>query len=194
MKIPLKKKQKNKIPIWLSRVFIAIAALVVGFNLYQWNSQSLVGDSLPMPFGVGVSVVLSGSMEPELSVNDLVFIAEEENYSEGDVVVYQRDGELIIHRIIAVNGEEVVTQGDANSVADSPVKITNIKGKMIMSVPYLGLIVRWIKTPIGTIVVLLLAVALMELSFRKKKQQDTKEMESIIEEIKLLKQQNNKKD
>jgi signal peptidase len=194
MKFPLKKKQKNKILLWLSRAFIAIASLVVGFNLYQWNAQGLVGNSLPMPFGVGVSVVMSGSMEPELSVNDLVFIREKDSYSQGDVVVYQRDGELIIHRIVSIEDDKVITKGDANPVEDSPVSLSNVKGKMIMSVPYLGLIVRWIKTPVGTILVLAVAIALMELSFRKKKKKDNQELEEIIEEIRLLKEENNRKE
>ena len=39
-------------------VLLVIAGAVVGVNLYSWNAKSLMGNSLPMPFGCGVAVVL----------------------------------------------------------------------------------------------------------------------------------------
>ena len=44
----------------------------MGINVYLWNASSLAGNAMPMPFGFGMAVVLSGSMEPVLSVNDLL--------------------------------------------------------------------------------------------------------------------------
>ena len=59
----------------IGRFFLLfIISLMIGLRMYYWNSSSLVGNSMPMPFGYGASVVLSGSMEPALSVNDVVIV------------------------------------------------------------------------------------------------------------------------
>ena len=46
--------KKGKRLIWsiLRRAALAVAALIIGVNLYLWNANSLVGDQLPMPFGM----------------------------------------------------------------------------------------------------------------------------------------------
>jgi signal peptidase len=165
---------------------LVLLAVILGLKLYSWNVRSLVGNSMPMPFGYGVSVVLSGSMEPYLSVNDLVLIRETDDVKVGDVVVYESEGNLIIHRIIEKNGDEIVTQGDANSVADAPFDISSLKGKMIAHIQAAGAVVRVIKTPFGTVVLLAAAILLIEFSYHKEREENDKELEEIREEIRRL--------
>ena len=62
---------------------------------------------MPMPFGFGISAVLSGSMEPEYSTDDLVIVRSTDVYQIGAVVVYQDGSTLIMHRIIAVDDDPV---------------------------------------------------------------------------------------
>ena len=85
-------------------LLFVIISLIIGLSVYRWNAERLAGNAMPMPFGFGMSVVLSGSMEPELSVNDLIIIAESDSYETGDTVVYQSQGDLIIHKIIETDG------------------------------------------------------------------------------------------
>jgi len=179
-------KKKRNYKNLLRRLLLALVGMLLGFNLYQWNANSLAGNALPMPFGVGAAVVMSGSMETALSVDDLVIVAEAEEYQVRDVVVYQSGSDLVIHRIVAIDGETVITQGDANNVADAPVDVTMIKGRMISVIPAAGTVVRWIKSWQGTLVLVVGAVLLMELSWRKEKSKDTEEMESIKAEIRQL--------
>ena len=55
---------------------LIFVSLIVGVNIYLWNAQSLMGNALPMPFGYGAAVVLSGSMEPTFSTGDLILVKE----------------------------------------------------------------------------------------------------------------------
>ena len=127
-------KKKFRVGAAIFRFFlILIAGLTVGLAVFSFNANRIGGNQLPMPFGYGASVVLSGSMEPALLVNDFVIVEEEENYDVGDVVVYQNGKDLIIHRIVKKDGEEFVTRGDANNVDDDPIKLSDIKGKMMMA-------------------------------------------------------------
>ena len=169
-------------------ILLSVIGLIIGINLYSWNARTFVGNEMPMPFGIGASVVLSGSMEPALSVDDLVIVAEQSEYNEGDIVVYQDGNSLVIHRIIAINGDTVITQGDANNTSDEPITLSAIKGKAVASIPFVGAVVDFIKTPIGFILVILLAVALFEIPYLKERKRADDEREKIKEEIRKLKE------
>ena len=169
-------------------VLVLLAALV-GLSLYSINVARLSGNALPMPLGFGMSVVLSGSMEPTLSVGDLLVVAPRDTYQVRDVIVYQTGKSAVVHRIVAIEGEEYITRGDANNADDKPIAFENIKGKVIIVVPYIGYLVNLIKTPVGTAVLLGLALLLMEVSFRSDKKQDQSEIDAIKQEIERLKNQ-----
>ena len=139
-----------------------------------------------MPFGVGASVVLSGSMEPTLSVGDLLIVREAEGYLVGDVVVYQSGGMAIVHRILSIDGENAITQGDANNAPDEPIPVETISGRVTTAVPYVGYLVLALKTPIGIAVTIAAAVALVVISGRRDKRSMDEETEKLKEEIRQL--------
>jgi len=187
----LKKTRKRKInPKNLIRITLLIlCGAVLGFNIYLANANSLLGNQLPTPFGYGAAVVLSGSMEPELSKGDLIIVSKTQTYKEKDIVVFQDKGTLVVHRIIAVDGDTVVTQGDANNIADDPINVSAIKGKVLFWIPFVGNVVNFIKTPIGTICIVAAAILLIEIPRRNEKKKDDEERQKIIDEINRLKEQ-----
>ena len=177
----------------IRRVILVILGLIIGTNAYLANAKTLTGNQMPMPFGYGAAVVLSGSMEPVLSKGDLIIVQEKESYKVGDVVVFQSGKSLIVHRIIKIDDKKVITQGDANNVADPEFDTQFIKGKEVFRIPYIGVLVDIIKTPTGTIVILILAFWMVEYSFRKQKNEDSKKQEEIKAEIRRLKEEQKKK-
>ncbi len=168
-------------------VIIVIIGVVLGSVVYTINAKRLMHDEFPMPLGFGVSVVLTGSMEPTLKVNELVFVVKADEYKEGDIVVYQKDNELIIHRIMLIDGDQVVTQGDNNPVADDPVPMSSIKGKLKFSIPFIGLIVRGIRSVPGVLLILAASIFLMHRSWQKEKSDGDSELDAIKEQIRQLK-------
>ena len=179
-------KQKKRSALW-RRLILAVLGIILGVNTYLANARGLAGNQIPMPFGYGVAVVLSGSMEPVLKINDVIIVRETGQYDVGDIVVYQSGKTLIVHRLIAKDGETAVTQGDANNISDAPIGLGAIKGEVVAHIPGLGLAVNALKSPAGILTVLAAAFALMELSFRKEKDRNDKELEAIKEEIRRLK-------
>ena len=168
-------------------VIIVIIGVVLGSVVYSINAKRVMHDEMPMPLGFGMSVVLTGSMEPTLKVNELVFIVKANEYSVGDIIVYQKENQLIIHRIIQLSGDQVVTQGDHNNTADEPFSIKDVKGKLKFSIPYVGIIVRGIRSLPGVILILALAFFLMWLSWQSEKQAGDSELEELKEQIRKLK-------
>ncbi|MBQ8293551.1 MAG: signal peptidase I [Bacilli bacterium] len=186
----LKIKMNKKVLLGLRIGLYVLISVVLGLTVYSWNAKNLTGNALPMPFGVGSAIVLSGSMEPELSVNDLIFIKEVDEYLVNDVVVFQENSSLVVHRIIEINGDQVITQGDANNVADEAIAMSDIKGKVVMHIPFVGSIVSAIKSPIGIVCILGVAVVLLVLSYRKEKDEEIEKINKIKEEIRKLKEEN----
>lgn len=188
----MKKSPKNKSPAktLLRITLLALAALVIGLNVYGINASRLAGDSLPMPLGFGAAVVMSGSMEPELSVGDLLFVVRRESYGVRDVVVYQDGRTAVTHRIVSVSEDEVITRGDANNINDDPITPEQIKGEVVLALPLAGYAVNAVRSPIGTVCILALAVILLECSFRSEKQKDAQELDAIRAEIEELRRQN----
>lgn len=184
------KKKFSKKTVFRYIVFSFIG-IVLGLFVYTQNAKGLIRDKMPMPFGYGMSVVLSGSMEDRLSVDDLVIIKATDDYKVNDIVLYQDGDSLVIHRIIEIDGDTVTTKGDANNVADEPINKSQIKGVLVYDIAEIGAVVNILKQPISVIIVLATALLLTELSYRKEKDNDTEELEEIKKMIEELKKDKN---
>ena len=178
---------KNKLKSVGRIILLAVISLIIGTTVYSWNAKTLAGNAMPMPFGFGMSVVLSGSMEPTLSVNDLVIVREQDSYDTDDIVVYQDGSSLVIHRIISKDENMIITQGDANNTADEPISAFAIKGKAVAHIPFVGAIVRFLKTTVGTVILIIAAIILFELPYLRRRKEAEDEKEKIKEEIRKLK-------
>jgi signal peptidase I len=98
-------------------------------------------------------VIVNGiSMEPRYHLGDLTIMRKAATYQVGDVVTYS-DAEMkayVIHRIIGVDQDHYVLQGDNNSWIDA-YRPTNeeIIGKLWIYIPRLGKIFRWLRSPLN---------------------------------------------
>ena len=191
-KIPQKRGKLKAVARMILLIFLAT---VIGVNVYSINASRLAGNSVPMPLGFGIAVVLSDSMVPTFATDDLLIVKAADTYEVDDIVVYQDGHTLVVHRIIEKNEETITTKGDANNTADDPITAEQIKGKVALSIPFVGKLVNLIKSPIGTVVLLLLAIWLLEASFHKEKEKDREKLSEIRKEIEKLKlsQEQNKK-
>src|SRR5574344_164281 len=96
----------------------------------------------------------SNSMKPFFSKGDAVIVRkitkeDYQNLKVGDIIVYQHENKLIIHRIVSIkeNNNLVVinTKGDNNNSKDAwNIHLTDIKGKVKEVVPYIGYPSIWI--------------------------------------------------
>jgi len=105
---------------------------------------------VPVLFGWRPFVVQSGSMEPRISVGDVVLAAPVASADEllGRVVVFtdpERPDTAKTHRVIAQNADgSLTTKGDANPTADSTtVAFSAVRGVGHLLVSYAGLPLVW---------------------------------------------------
>ena len=188
MKKNPKHKTKKIIKKTVCRYIVfSFIGIVLGLFFYNQNAKGLLKDKMPMPLGYGMSVVLSGSMEDRLSVDDLVIIKATDDYKVNDIVLFQDGNSLVIHRIIEIDGDTVITKGDANNVADEPIQKSQIKGVLVYDITGFGAVVNILKQPVFLILILAAAFLLTEFSYRKEKHIDTEELDEIKKMIEELK-------
>ena len=91
--------------------------------------QAVSGEALPTVLGIGKVLVETGSMEPTVPTHSLVIINTNEEIEVGDIAMYTDDsGEFVLHRVVAIDGDEVTFKGDANNANDMPVKMEDVVG------------------------------------------------------------------
>ena len=69
-------------------------------------------------FGIKPVIIASNSMQPTLNIGDFHLLYKSKDYNIGDIVAYEKDNKLILHRIIELSEDYVITQGDNNSTHD----------------------------------------------------------------------------
>jgi len=68
--------------------------------------------------------IKGSSMEPTIKESNTVIVEKVgffgiHNIIRGDIIVFSRDGNLICHRVVAVNSDSFAVKGDANAMGDS---------------------------------------------------------------------------
>ncbi|MGZ8566884.1 MAG: signal peptidase I [Actinomycetota bacterium] len=92
------------------------------------------------------------SMEPLLHAGDLVVVRADAPYSVGDVVAYQSPelDTVVLHRIVARDGDHFVFKGDNNTWLDSYHPTADqLLGRMVVRLPGFGRHLGAVDTPMG---------------------------------------------
>lgn len=117
----------------------------------------------PSVAGIKTFVIISGSMEPELKIGDIVLIkkCEELDIQIGDIISFRSGESIITHRVNDIvvdnNGKiQYETKGDNNNIVDTNyVKYDDIEGKMIKKILYIGKMTLLLKNKMIIILILL---------------------------------------
>lgn len=186
-------KKTDKKRIW-RRIFRLIlflcVGILIGYQVYLLNARRVGKNLMPMPFGYGQAVVISGSMSPAFEVGDLLIYQSVEKYKIGDMVAF-RDGEndLVTHRIVEMNEEYLVTKGDANPVTDDPIAYTDIYGKVIFIIPKVGNFIVFLQHPISIVFVLLLFLGGLEWNYHQERKKSKIRLEKERIELEKLREE-----
>ena len=172
----------------LSYAGLAISLVVAAF---------VAAATLPVLFGYHTYVVNGGSMEPSLKRGSVAVARATSSFAleVGDVIARteSEDGPAVLHRIARIidddTGRVIYTQGDANRTEDpKPVMLLGSGDKVIYSVPYVGYILTFGRSPPGRILllgvplVLLAASSLYERSpLRRRRRQPSESLQPSAE-------------
>jgi signal peptidase len=138
-------------------VLIILAALFIT-AFFIWHQGSS---------GIEFKTVISGSMSPAINAGDVVVISKVNvsSLKAGDVITFGYTNIYTTHRIINVTSEGFQTKGDANEGPDIViVRREEVEGKVIFTIPFLGYLGAFVKTPIGFAIFILIPGALIIIS------------------------------
>ena len=63
---------------------------------------------------------------------DILHIVKTDNYQKGDIVLFISDKEkYVLHRILKIKKDKIITAGDYNYFKDQPITYSQILGKLI---------------------------------------------------------------
>ncbi len=140
----------------LSGVVTALLAVLLCCNLYLIGARALNRGQQPAVFGYSAAVVVSGSMSGTIEVNDMVIFHRESGYDPGDIITYKSGKTLVTHRIVEKTEEGFITRGDANNTPDrEPVPMENVVGRVVLTVPGIGRLAGFLRTPLGMLCLVL---------------------------------------
>ena len=129
---------------------ICAVVLILGIlaNLWLGLSPHIRNDRFPSIFGYSYLQVDSGSMAPTIHTGDAIVIRKDDTYASGDVITFYQDERYITHRIQKLEGNQLITKGDANNAAD-PRQVTydEIYGRVIWTIPKGGIVLNALHDP-----------------------------------------------
>jgi len=143
----------------LQAAIVVVITIAVTTFMLLYRPVSLGGDTQ-------FFFVSSGSMEPAVPVGSTVVVkpVDYTTLREGDIICFKHSKErpTVTHRIIEITYNGFVTKGDANEEPDPFVlERKDIIGKVVLTIPYLGYLSHFVKTPLGFTLLIILPATIV---------------------------------
>lgn len=99
--------------------------------------------------GINIFTVISGSMEPKISIGDVIITKKANEIKEGDIIAFEHSNIITVHRVNKIaqeNGKTLYqTKGDNNNTVDENlISRDNIIGVYFFKIPAMGKIQMFI--------------------------------------------------
>ena len=153
----------NKLAKIIKIIVICLLLAILAVNISIMVQSETNPDKVPKVFNYKPFIVLSGSMESQIHVGDLILVKEVNvtTLKEQDIIAY-RDADDIVttHRIIEITKDDegnlaFITKGDANNKDDGIIKASQVEGLYQKRFGGLGNAIMFIQKPLGFAVVVL---------------------------------------
>lgn len=188
MKYDIESINKRKENVKIAKKVIEIIAIILIYNIILIALSSANKISVVNILGYKSYIIKTNSMEPTISINDVVITkkVKKEKIKKGDVITFLQDGEVITHRITQIDDNgNYTTKGDNNNIEDI-FKITyeNIEGKHILTIPYLGKIVQALDNKIVFLIITLIILIFMLIAIQNQEKRENRREKKKIEDKK----------
>ncbi len=181
-------KEKKKKKIIAVIVYILLTPIMV-YNIALIISSIVKPNKTPSFLGIKTYVIISGSMEPNISVGDIVIARniknEERELKIGDIISFRSGHSVITHRIVNIEKDKngvlrIRTKGDSNNTEDGvDILINNIEGKVIAVIPKIGSIVRLLHDRTVLMIFLVVVYIYIIKSFKKNQRKNNRRLKRL---------------
>ena len=181
-----RKNRKNKIKKVLTVIVYILLIPLLIYNLSLIFQAVLKPNETPSFLGIKTYVIVSGSMQPELDIGDIVVVKdiEENELQEGDIISFREGQSVVTHRIIEIenkdNQKQIKTKGDNNnSVDNNIVHVDAIEGKVITSIPLIGNLAIMLQGKITIIIIVIIFYAYFVRSEKIKNKKERRKLKRL---------------
>ncbi len=190
MKYDLESINKRKTYMKFIKKVLEIIAIILIYNIILTNISSENKDESNL-FGYKSYIIKTNSMEPTISVNDVVVTkkVKEEKIEEEDTITFKHKGKTITHRITQI--EEIdgirkyTTKGDNNNMEDTfKISYEDIEGKLVLIIPYLGVLIELLENKIIFLIILLIILISILFVIQKQEKKEIRREKKKIEKSK----------
>lgn len=178
-----RKNKETKIKKVINTCIYIIFIPILLYNIILIVKAITNPKETPSVLGIKTYVIVSGSMEPNLNIGDIVIVKSiknrEENIKVGDIISFRKGQSVITHRITNIEKDEngilrIATKGDNNNTEDDGrILINNIEGKVVQKIPKIGYVTILLQDKIIIIIVFIIAYGyIVHLEKRKNKRKE----------------------
>ena len=198
----LKKRNQNKVvrvskkvfKIAADIMFAAVFLIVIIFFIFNYFNitpyKIMVVATNSMAFKNEENRYLE-NINNQFNANDIVIVKKVNNINElklYDVISYiNEDNVNIIHRIIEIDNDSIITRGDSNNISDKPIKFSQVVGVYTnFKIPKLGLIVFFLESYFGVLCIISIyyLLILCSIIFSKINKEEKERLEFLIKLVK----------
>lgn len=157
----------KKVIKFVINFFTVLIFLILLLTIYAKINMITSGKNYFELFGYSFFKVTTGSMDPTIKENDIIIVSTNDTYNVNDIITYRDDANFITHRIIRMDGNTLITKGDANNATDQEVNKSDVIGKVVKIFSGLGIWQSIFTTP-KVIVALFVTLILFDFAFSYK--------------------------
>lgn len=198
----LKKRNQNKVvrvskkvfKIAADIIFAAVFLIIIIFFIFNYFNitpyKIMVVATNSMAFKNEENEYLE-NINNQFNANDIVIVKKVNNINElklYDVISYiNEDNVNIIHRIIEIDNDSIITRGDSNNISDKPIKFSQVVGVYTnFKIPKLGLIVFFLESYFGVLCIISIyyLLILCSIIFSKINKEEKERLEFLIKLVK----------
>ena len=149
-------KHRRKLSKYISRALLIILGLIVISLVFVFLSPDY-----------DIYTVQGESMKPDINRGDIVVIGPVDGWltgklEAGKIITYEYEQSTITHRIDIIDGNTIITKGDAVEDPDPwPVSLSQVKGIAFFKLPYAGHLISFAHTKLGWFLAIIIPAMLL---------------------------------
>lgn len=129
----------SKVISYILNILLTIVTIIIIIGIYYVFQLKIEKNDYANLFGYTFFEVATGSMSPTMEIGDVVIVKITKEVKQNDIIVYIDGENIITHRLIAINDNELIAKGDANNSEDKPIQENMVLGEVICILPKIGI-------------------------------------------------------
>ncbi|MDO5556221.1 MAG: signal peptidase I [Clostridia bacterium] len=193
-------KKLKKIKRCLDIILCIIIVPILIVNLVMIVKRLINPKKTADFLGYKFFVIFTGSMEETLQIGDFIIIKEvpEQKLKEQDIITFNSENTVITHRIVKTEYKDgqtyYTTKGDNNNSEDTnKLTISDIEGRFVCKIAFLGKILMFFQKPIGLTILIITPILIGLISFKISSYINQKKMIRKTKRLKYDEEKNEEK-